>query len=132
MFSSPTKFLIILLALLQFAAPLVHAHTGEEHSNLSIHLPGLEHFITNSDSTSVQAQTTHCKDDACSTIGVGSAIKHKKAFTDNINPYYFAAVIFSINSVSQPFFIAPSLGKQVHISTAHYTLLPSRAPPHNL
>jgi hypothetical protein len=37
-----TKFLLMLLALLQVFAPLVHAHTGEISFNQGIHIPGLE------------------------------------------------------------------------------------------
>ncbi len=44
------------LILLQFAAPLLHAHTGEELTNDGIHIPGLEIIASrHSGSTSFEA-----------------------------------------------------------------------------
>ena len=39
------KAVIIILAMLQFFAPLVHAHTGSRHFNPGIHIPGLETYL---------------------------------------------------------------------------------------
>lgn len=38
------KTLILVLAMLQFFAPLVHAHTGDKNFNQGLHLPGLESY----------------------------------------------------------------------------------------
>jgi hypothetical protein len=44
------------LILLQFAAPLLHAHTGDELTNDGIHIPGLEVIASqHPDSTSFEA-----------------------------------------------------------------------------
>ena len=130
MFSSPTKSLIILLALLQFVAPLVHAHTGEEHSNLNIHLPGFEYFSLNNDAPVLQA-ATHPNFD-CSIISIGSAIKHKKVYTDHTTPYFLPADIFSIKSVTHLCSIKHALQQQIHTLARHYNLLPARAPPSHI
>ncbi len=39
------KNLILLLAMLQLFAPLVHAHTGGHKSNQGLHIPGLEPYL---------------------------------------------------------------------------------------
>lgn len=39
------KSVVIILAVLQFFAPLVHAHTGPNHINSGIHVPGLETYL---------------------------------------------------------------------------------------
>lgn len=44
MFSSMRTFLLMLLAMLQFIAPLVHAHAGQSTSGKGLHLPGLERY----------------------------------------------------------------------------------------
>jgi hypothetical protein len=44
MFSTPRKFLVIFLTILQFIAPLVHAHASEQCLQLGLHVPGLESY----------------------------------------------------------------------------------------
>ena len=44
MFSTLSKYLVVFLTLLQFIAPLVHAHAGEPGSTSGLHVPGLECF----------------------------------------------------------------------------------------
>lgn len=41
------KFLIIMLAMLQFVAPLVHAHSGGQNFSQGLHIPGLETYLDN-------------------------------------------------------------------------------------
>lgn len=36
----------MLLAMLQFVAPLVHAHTGVHHFSQGLHIPGLESYLS--------------------------------------------------------------------------------------
>lgn len=119
--------MIIFLALLQFVAPLVHAHTGEEHGSQNLHLPGLEHFHLTSDSHAFQALTDPCTD-SCSIISVGSAIKHKKVFTDNTAAYYLPANTLCNKLVVNRSIIQHSQ-QQIEIPARTYTLLPVRAPP---
>lgn len=47
MLSVPCQFLIIVLAMLQLFAPLVHAHTGDKNFNQGLHVPGLESYLIN-------------------------------------------------------------------------------------
>ena len=44
MFSTLRKFLVIFLTMLQFIAPLVHAHASEHSSKQGLHVPGLERY----------------------------------------------------------------------------------------
>ena len=48
------KSLVIALAMLQLLAPLVHAHTGASNFNQGLHIPGLELFQTNQDTTAIR------------------------------------------------------------------------------
>jgi hypothetical protein len=43
------KSLILVLAMLQLFAPLVHAHTGDKNFNQGLHVPGLEPYLKNQD-----------------------------------------------------------------------------------
>jgi hypothetical protein len=44
MFSTLRKFLVLFLTMLQFIAPLVHAHASTHSSKQGLHVPGLEHY----------------------------------------------------------------------------------------
>ena len=44
MFSTLRKFIVIFLTMLQFIAPLVHAHASEYNSKQGLHVPGLERY----------------------------------------------------------------------------------------
>jgi hypothetical protein len=54
MLSVLNKSLVVMLAMLQFFAPLVHAHTGDKSFNQGLHIPGLESFHTLHDAAVVQ------------------------------------------------------------------------------
>jgi hypothetical protein len=45
---------IIVLAMLQLFAPLVHAHTGNNSFNQGLHIPGLELYRTTQDSPAIK------------------------------------------------------------------------------
>lgn len=59
------KFLVIFLALLQLAAPLVHAHAGEESRTLpntglgKLHIPGLEAYGVEHEPLMIEANNHH-------------------------------------------------------------------------
>jgi hypothetical protein len=56
MLSSTRTFLLILLAMLQFIAPLVHAHARQHYLEIGLHLPGLEKFHAADESSSSDAR----------------------------------------------------------------------------
>lgn len=70
--------LIILIALLQLVAPLVHAHSSESlPQNLGIHLPGLEFIAGNQNLPG--AHTEASRIDCCGIlIDVGCGVQHSK------------------------------------------------------
>jgi hypothetical protein len=62
MIFSLRPFLITFLVLLQFIAPLVHAHTSEKFSSQGVHIPGLEGYARSADSTqSTDTATALCE-----------------------------------------------------------------------
>jgi hypothetical protein len=46
MSSSSRSLLPLFLVILQFFAPLLHAHTGQQNSHFGLHIPGLEAYNT--------------------------------------------------------------------------------------
>jgi hypothetical protein len=46
--------LVVVLAMLQLFAPLVHAHSGDKSFNRGLHIPGLEAYYINHDAAVVQ------------------------------------------------------------------------------
>ena len=57
MFSTLRKFLVIFLTMLQFIAPLVHAHASEHSSTQGLHVPGLEYYGAEQDAPTAQIKT---------------------------------------------------------------------------
>ena len=55
MFSALKKIVIIVLALLQLMAPLVHAHISDTPSGAGLHIPGLEIYSVVRDAPEIQA-----------------------------------------------------------------------------
>jgi hypothetical protein len=50
-----SKSLVVILAMLQLFAPLVHAHVGNNNFNQGLHIPGLELYLTTQDTPVIQA-----------------------------------------------------------------------------
>jgi hypothetical protein len=129
MFSTRAKYLIFILVLLQFVAPLVHAHTSAEPHGKGIHLPEFRYYSADIDSAFFHAMEHPCVDE-CSIISIGAGIKHKKVSTNNSDVFYFSAEIFSFKTNTDCFSGYPlTYQQQTLISLARYFLLPSRAPP---
>ncbi|NOR70170.1 MAG: hypothetical protein GQ532_10860 [Methylomarinum sp.] len=131
MFSTPSKILAVLLVLLQFIAPLVHAHANEGQTNQGIHLPELEHFHSKkSDNAYFSSTQPSCTDD-CLTINIGTGIKQNKAATDHAAPVYFLPESFTFKLVINLIQINAPPSKQILFPAVSIRLLPSRAPPKN-
>ncbi|MGR9071612.1 MAG: hypothetical protein ACU833_00960 [Gammaproteobacteria bacterium] len=120
--------LIFLLALLQLAAPLVHAHTGKESFLLGIHLPGLENIGGGNGEKSLNAASLQSEAQGI-VIGVSSGIQLKN-FSLDLSPDLWIhkeirllgldAVYFRIN------FPPPHLSSNPR---HHYNPRSPRAPP---
>ena len=57
MFSPLRKFIVIFLTMLQFIAPLVHAHASEHSSIQGLHVPGLENYSAEHNTFITQMKT---------------------------------------------------------------------------
>jgi hypothetical protein len=70
------QFFVVLLVLLQMAAPLVHAHIGENGGSHGLHLHELDSLPLTPD-TAVLSAIDHELDAQFGVVNVGSAIKHQ-------------------------------------------------------
>lgn len=129
MIFSPTKWLITFLALLQLVAPLMHAHASGEPSDHGVHIPGLEHFsINNNEPDSLVLQHPLCNE--ATVVSVGAAIKQSKVFSNKTPAFSLPTEVFKFSIViNQLAHIDAQYPQKNYIATAHYTLLPTRAPP---
>lgn len=120
--------MFIILALLQFVAPLVHAHSNGESSGQGFHLPGYEHYSVKSDRSEFHEMTQSSVADY-PIISIGVGIKNKtavSAYTPSVDLAKHHSLLKSADlSCLVPFLQLT----QVHISVAYYTPLHSRAPP---
>jgi hypothetical protein len=69
------QFLVLMLVLLQFAAPLVHAHIGESAPVRGLHLHEFENLHLQKTDTFAQATLDHVSCVASAIVELGSAIK---------------------------------------------------------
>lgn len=110
MLSSIRLFLLVFLAMLQFIAPLVHAHADQNHADAGLHVPGLELYDAASDRV---APLTHSQvsDTEGVIFSVDTGIKQVQALTvaDSHNDYclpqhcrVFRAAIPSLDTDAPP------------------------------
>lgn len=69
------QFLIIFLVLLQFIAPLVHAHAGKQFSGFGVHLPGLERYDFDQPETILQTVNSGFDTEEAVIVGVNTGIE---------------------------------------------------------
>ena len=80
------QILVLFLVLLQFAAPLVHAHVDNSNPMFGLHLHELESIQRQSNSQFIAAQDSlHVVQSAI--VDLGAAIKLPK-FSDDLTPVY--------------------------------------------
>lgn len=103
-------FLLIVLAMLQFIAPLVHAHAGQNYSSVGLHIPGLELYGIAPDSVTPPAHSHYSSSEGF-IFSVDTGIKQSRALTisDTQSNYYlprqsrvFRAAIPSIDTDFPP------------------------------
>ncbi|MFA5985411.1 MAG: hypothetical protein WC782_15445 [Methylococcaceae bacterium] len=130
MISVASKFLVLLLTLLQFIAPLVHAHTGSPNPEHGLHVPGLEQYsVVNNDS--YLETTDQNKSSNSAIVAVNMGIKHIN-YTHSIIPpghywvssadVFFNLTISSTDSNFSPQELLPN--PQLYLAFSH-----PRAPP---
>jgi len=132
MFSTLRKFLVIFLTMLQFIAPLVHAHASTHGSKLGLHVPGLEQYSAENKTPIDQMKTVQYHVSAESMIvAVDMGLKQNRtnfrAGTDN-NYYLHQQTVAFNTTVSQ--FDAPVYQQtQPLVYLLFFSSSPPRAPP---
>ncbi|MDD5320876.1 MAG: hypothetical protein PHD43_09745 [Methylococcales bacterium] len=132
MFSTPRKFLVIFLTMLQFVAPLVHAHASDHSSKQGLHVPGLEHYGAEHNTPAAQLEALRCNVSMDGMIvGVDIGIKQYRTNhqTDSENKYYLyqQPVAFNVSFFRFDTNFSPQTQQLVY-----QLLIPShspRAPP---
>jgi hypothetical protein len=91
MFSTLRKFIVIFLTMLQFIAPLVHAHASEYNSKQGLHVPGLERYGAEHNMLISQMKTLQYNvsaDGVIFAVDLGVKQNEKYLQTDSDNNYY--------------------------------------------
>ena len=132
MFSTPRKFLVIFLTMLQFIAPLVHAHASEPGSMQGLHVPGLERYGAEHNKLIDQMKTLQCK--SCVEgiiVGVNSDFKptNTPPQADSNGNYYLHQQTIAFNSVAYAFNTHFSPQPKQLVYRLFIPSPPSRAPP---
>jgi hypothetical protein len=131
MLLSSRLLLPLLLVILQFFAPLLHAHTGQQHPHFGLHIPGLENYNTLSGSAiASQAGTYDTAVQGCIVaIDDGFREKHHSAVEspDGGDCLPLLTWIFSANAESAP--IAAFPPPPPLLSRHRSSSLSPRAPP---
>lgn len=130
MASSTRTFLLIFLAMLQFIAPLVHAHAGQESSSFGLHIPGLETYNVADDKLVSEAVIYDASSEGL-VFGVGEGIKQyrNKTVPDHQGSHFLPQqpVEFRFLTVSDDSGFPPRLPQ--FISRFSIPSLSPRAPP---
>lgn len=93
------QFLVVLLVLLQTAAPLVHAHVGGDDDGCGIHFHGIERLQNDADQSELHS-VQHELQQQAGVVQIGSAIRlqtERERFTPA--PFLFPA---SVEPTFQP------------------------------
>ena len=118
---------IILYALMQFIAPLVHAHAGGGQLSGAIHVPGLE-FLGKADGKSAQAFTHQASQGVI--VGVATGLRIQG---DESNIFQDVAFDFPPFPLSDANFPSGSCGRspifQVDLPRTFWLVSTPRAPP---
>lgn len=134
MFLIIRKSLITFLLVLQFFAPLVHAHVSEQnhaYSNKSltvVHLPGFEIYEADQRQLELQAIATplNLQDIV---VGVDTGIKNVNSNINTDNSYFLLQQALSFNATYSPFDSNFSPHDGQFVSCLFITAHSPRAPP---
>ena len=116
------RFLVVLLVLLQNAAPLVHAHTGGDVSQGGFHLYEFEALRFVADQVSM-VSAGHGQDTESCIVNVGSAIKQHQTSNDPIPVFCLLG--------GNPVASANRYAETVNFSTHLAGFVPQSFPNHN-
>ena len=132
MFSTLRKFIVFFLTLLQFFAPLVHAHASEHNSKQGLHVPGLEHYGAEHNTLTDQMKTLQYKVSVDGMIvGVDSGLKQNRTNSqdDSDNNHYLHQQTVSFNTAAPRSDTHFSPQPQKLVYRLMIPSFPPRAPP---
>jgi hypothetical protein len=125
------SFLPLLLVILQFFAPLLHAHAGRQNPHFGLHIPGLEAYMTaSSTGFAVQTEPHYTAAENC-IVAVNDGIREnppsptEAPSPDDCLPLW--SLIFSANTESTLSVEFPE--PPLLLSKPRSPALPPRAPP---
>ncbi|MEY3289456.1 MAG: hypothetical protein RLZZ419_1698 [Pseudomonadota bacterium] len=132
MFSTPRLLLVIVLTMLQFIAPLVHAHASKDYAHQGLHVPGLEGYDVEHNTLVSQMKILP---DNISVNGIIVAVdmgikqSQTKARINSDSHYYLNSKILVFNAVFLRFNANFSPQPQQLAYCLFIPSPPSRAPP---
>jgi hypothetical protein len=133
MFSTLRIFLVIFLTMLQFIAPLVHAHANKDNLNQGLHVPGLEHYGDAHNTLVSQMKTLPYNvsvDDTIVAVDMGIKQSQTKHQVDLDRNYYLHQQhTFAFNAVVSRFDANFSSQPQQLVYRLFIPSPPPRAPP---
>jgi hypothetical protein len=132
MFSTLRKFLVIFLTMLQFIAPLVHAHASEYSSKQGLHIPGLEHYDAEHNTLIDQIKTLQYNvsvDGMIIGVNLGLKQDQRNSQTDSDNSYYLHQHTVAFNTPVSRFDTNFSPQPEQLVYRLFIPSPPSRAPP---
>ena len=133
MFSTFRLYLVFLLVLLQFIAPLMHAHAGETIANRGLHVPGLELYSVADESIAYETASDDSSSDAAF-FGVDTGIKQSQnnPMADADNSHYLPQPIAVFTPPFSTFNIAVSPHSPPIAGALSLPAHTPRAPPAQL
>ena len=132
MFSTPRLLLVIVLTMLQFIAPLVHAHASKDYPHQGLHVPGLEGYGVAHNTLVSQMKILPYNisvDGIIVAVDMGIKQSQTKARINSDSHYYLNAQILVLNTVVSRFDANFSPQPQQLAYCLFSPSPPSRAPP---
>jgi hypothetical protein len=132
MFSTLRKFIVIFLTMLQFIAPLVHAHASEYNSKQGLHVPGLERYGVEHNMLISQMKTLQynvCVDGMIVAVDIGLTQNRTNLQSDSDNYYYLHQHAFVFNTTVSRFDTQFSPQSQQLVYRLFIPSPPPRGPP---
>jgi hypothetical protein len=132
MFSTLRKLIVIFLTMLQFIAPLVHAHASEHSSKQGLHVPGLEQYDVEHNTLIAQMKTIQHNvsvEGMIVAVDIGLNQRRTNPRTDLDNNYYLHQQTVAFNTTVSRFATPVCPQPEPPVYCLFIPSSPSRAPP---
>ena len=83
------RYLLVLLGLLQFVAPLVHAHSSNHFSQFGLHLPNLEIYSTVNEQQTPFFQSIDYLNLDDAIVSISTGIQNQQNNADDLSPLLY-------------------------------------------